>query len=64
MALDWQNTAEVYRAVAFLSCCFLWTEEHHTWIIALVCASCLVLDVVFPVCLPKTPPPLKATALF
>jgi ankyrin repeat protein len=57
MALDWQHTtAEVYGAVAFLSC-FLWTGEHK-WMIALMCASFLVMDVVFPVCLPETPPPL------
>jgi hypothetical protein len=57
MTLDWQHTAEVYGAVAFLGC-FLWTEEHR-WIIALVCASFLVLDVVFPVRLPENPPPLE-----
>jgi ankyrin repeat protein len=55
MAIDWQHTAEVYGAVAFLSF-FLWTEEHK-WIIAVMCASFLVFDFVFPVCLPETPPP-------
>jgi hypothetical protein len=56
MALDWQHAAEVYGFVAFLSC-FLWTE--HRWIIALMCASFLLLDVVFPVCMRESPPPLK-----
>jgi hypothetical protein len=56
MALDWQHNAETYGPIAFLGC-FLWAEG-HSWIIALVCASFLLLDVVFPVCLPETPPPL------
>jgi hypothetical protein len=45
MSSDWQHVMEVYGFVAFVSC-FLWTE--HRWIIALMCASFLVLDVVFP----------------
>jgi ankyrin repeat protein len=54
MSSDWQHAAEVYLIVAFVSC-FLWTE--HRWIIALMCASFLVLDVVFP-----APPPFKPQA--
>jgi ankyrin repeat protein len=57
MAVDWQHTAEVYGVVSFLSC-FMWTSEHK-WMIALMCASFLVMEVVFPVSLPETPPPLE-----
>lgn len=53
MALDWQHAEEVYGAVACLSC-FLLTGGNK-WIIALVCASFLIMDVIFR----ENPPPLE-----